>query len=192
MDLEHINYVNYGAVTVRFEFNQSSDIVDPVLFFSKIQNILYDGIPKDLKISEFKLKDIREFLKIFDLSEIDLKARLRFKLCQSDHLILNSSFKKSDIHIDIHQWSADKKMILESFHIKNNNPAFTKMFFDILCFCRIQVIPYQNLAYAINENGVSLICQLFEDTLSIYVIYDQISISDFLTKNKYFRLNWQD
>lgn len=192
MDLKNFSFKNYGAVTVRFEFNSSTDVLDPLQYFSSVQNILYEGIPKELMISDFELRDIRDFLKIFDLPDIDIESKLSFKISQNMHSILNSSFSKEDISINIHQWSVDKKMMLESFHIKNSNPALTKMFFDILCFCKIQVIPHQNMGYAVNKNGISVLCHLSKDMLNIYVIYDQVALGVFLTKNKYFRLNWED
>ncbi len=189
MILTQVDFKNYGAVTVRFEFNSSSDLLDPASYFSKVQHIVYEGIPKKFRISEFELSDIRDFLKIFDCQDIDTKSKVIFNLSHNMHTILKSSFSKGDIAIDICQWSVDKKLILESFHIQNNNSEFSKMFFDILCFCKIQVSPYRNMAYAINKKGVSVLCCLSEGILNIYVIYDQVGLSDFLTKNKYFKLN---
>lgn len=183
MDFKNFSFKNYGEITVRFEYNSSMYLLDPVKYFSGIQNILYEGIPNGFKISEFELSDIRNFLKIFDLTRIDVKSKVLFNLKNNEHSLLYSSFVKESISIDIYQWSIDKKIVLESFHINNNNPSFTKMFFDIFCFCRIQIVPNENMGYAMNRNGISIICKFSREVLEIYIIYDQISLSDFFIKN---------
>lgn len=183
MILKNISFKNYGEITFRFEFNSSVYLLDPVKYFSDIRNILYEGIPNKFKISDFELSDISDFFKLFDLNSAEIKCKALFNLKNNEHSVIHSSCVNESVSIDIYQWSIKKRIVLESFHINNKNSSFTKMFFDIFCFCRIQIIPNDNKAFAINKNGISVICKFSGKFLDIYIIYDQISLSDFFIKN---------